>query len=116
MDEMINQRALVELSEDIGPVATRDFIQGFLAMLEGRVTRLRDALAARDLESARVAAMSLHSSAVMVGAGPLADAGKALMEALAEDDFDAACEVTVEVFVLSAATRIALRDLIIARA
>lgn len=116
INRVVNQRVLVELSQDIGPTATRDFIQGFIAMLDGRVTRLRDALAAQELESARVAAMSLHSSSVMIGAEPLAEVAKDLLDALAANDYDAAVEVTVELFVLSAATRVALKELVIARA
>ncbi|MEE6274201.1 Hpt domain-containing protein [Georgenia wangjunii] len=109
---MINQRVLAELSQDIGAAATRDFIRGFVAMLDGRVTRLRDALAAREMETARVAAMSLQSSAVMVGAEPLGEVAKDLLAALDADQYDAACDVTVELFVLSAATRVALKELV----
>lgn len=113
---VVNQRVLAELCQDIGSNATRDFVRGFLAMLDGRVTRLRDALADHELETARVAAMSMHSASVMVGAEQLAEVAKELLAALAADDYDGACTVTVELFVLAAATRVALRDLVIARA
>ena len=116
MGGVVNQRAVLELCKDIGTAATRDFIYGYLAMLSGRVSRLRDAVAADDLEGARVAAMSLHSSSVMVGADPLADVAKALMEPLARGDLETACDLTVELFVLSAATRVALRDMVTAKA
>lgn len=116
MSGVINTTTLVELCEDIGTGATRDFIQGYLAMLDGRVRRLRDAVADEDLEAAQVAAMSLHSSSVMVGAEPLAEVAKALMEPLDRGDFEEACDVTVELFVMCAATRVALRAMVSASA
>jgi HPt (histidine-containing phosphotransfer) domain-containing protein len=78
--------ALADLAGEVGiPVATR-FVRRFLEMLGPRVRKLREATSCQDAEAAHVAALSLHSSAAMVGATALAETAAGLVDPLCRGD------------------------------
>ena len=58
------------------------FRQDYLDLLEGRVVRIEELVARHELEPAQVALLSLEASSVMVGAGELVAAVRALRSAL----------------------------------
>jgi HPt (histidine-containing phosphotransfer) domain-containing protein len=68
----ISPHVLRALSEEMGPDIARTFAERYVAMLDGRMARIRAALAGDDGEDARVAALSLHCSSAMVGAEAVA--------------------------------------------
>lgn len=78
--------ALVDLARDVGIPAASAFVRRFLEMLDPRVCSLREATRCEDAEAAHVAALSLHSSAAMVGATALAETAGALVEPLCRGD------------------------------
>lgn len=77
---------LAELAQDVGMPAASGFVRRFLDMLGPRVRSLREATHREDAEAAHVAALSLHSSAAMVGATALAETAGALVDPLCRGD------------------------------
>jgi hypothetical protein len=55
-----------------GSAAMDRFVADYLQLLDGRLDAIRRCLADSDIEGARVAVLSLESSSVMLGGGPLA--------------------------------------------
>lgn len=62
----------MHLRDDVGPEATAGMIDRFLTMLPGRVEQLRSAVASGEPPRLRDTALSLGSSATMLGAHRLA--------------------------------------------
>jgi len=58
------------------------FVHDYLELLDHRVSSIRSHLEQRNFMTAHVALLSLESTSVMVGAGPLADAAGRLREAV----------------------------------
>ena len=77
---------LADLALEVGPPIAARFVQRFLDMLEPRVTSLLDATHREDAEAAHVAALSLHSSASMVGATALAETAATMVGPLRRGD------------------------------
>jgi len=84
---------LVDLADDVGIPAASAFVRRFLEMLGPRVRKLREATHREDAEAAHVAALSLHSSAAMVGATALAETAAALVGPLCRGDLQCASTV-----------------------
>jgi hypothetical protein len=82
----LHSGVLVDLAGDVGIPAASAFVRRFLDMLGPRVRHLLEATHREDAESAYVAALSLHSSAAMVGATTLAETVAALVEPLRRGD------------------------------
>ncbi|MEW9872738.1 Hpt domain-containing protein [Arthrobacter sp. HS15c] len=60
---------LRRLAEDIAnPTAALNFLEDFLSMLPGRISRILDALAERDAKAAMDATLSLKTTSAMTGA------------------------------------------------
>lgn len=78
----LRPEALEHLRQDVGTCAAAEFVQRFLALLDVRVEVLRRAVATGDASTAHVCALSLHSSAVMVGAAALAEHAACLLAVL----------------------------------
>ncbi|WP_164737376.1 hypothetical protein [Georgenia sp. SYP-B2076] len=68
----ISPHVLRTLSEEMGADIARAFAERYVAMLDGRMARIRAALAGDDGEHAHVAALSLSCSSSMVGADTVA--------------------------------------------
>lgn len=81
-DRTLDHATLAKLAEDVGHAATAGVIDRFLESLPQRVRRLRTAMIHGDDEEAHVAALSLSSSAAMLGAHPLAAAATAHVQLL----------------------------------
>ena len=56
---------------DPGSAAMERFVEDYLQLLDGRVDAIRRCLDDSDIEGARIAVMSLESSSLMLGGGPL---------------------------------------------
>lgn len=83
---VLDDAALARLGEQLGdPDVLRRFLGRYLAMLEGRIDRLEQALAAADQDDWMDAVLSLKTSSSMAGAQALADQAAALQQR------DAAC-------------------------
>ncbi|MDD9206825.1 hypothetical protein PU560_10150 [Georgenia sp. 10Sc9-8] len=82
MTPALRPEALEHLRQDVGTCAATEFAQCFLALLYTRVEGLRRAVAAGDANAAHVCVLSLHSSAIMVGAAALAEHAAWLLAAL----------------------------------
>ena len=78
----LRPEALEHLRQDVGTCAAAEFVQCFLALLDTRVEVLRRAVATGDASTAHVCVLSMHSSAVMVGAAALAEHADCLLAAL----------------------------------
>ncbi|MPV36245.1 hypothetical protein [Georgenia subflava] len=82
----LRPEALSALRADVGEDHARGFVVCFLATLESRVGRLSGAVDACDTGEAYVAALSLHASAVMVGATDLAETLRCTLAPLRRGD------------------------------
>ena len=69
---MVDATSVTRLEEDVGADAAAGMIDRFIALLPGRIERLRRAVAAGEWAELRDAALSLSCSATMLGAGRLA--------------------------------------------
>lgn len=87
---MVPTHALHDMAADLGADVARDFAGLYLAALDGRVNRLRDALAGADTAEAYAAAVSLYTASWMVGARDLADAAHGLAESARSGDLEGA--------------------------
>jgi hypothetical protein len=76
------------LYEDVGhngEIVYR-FVSDYLTLLDGRLTAIRDDLANGNHETAIVGLLSLETTSVMIGAREVADATRAVRNAVEGDD------------------------------
>jgi HPt (histidine-containing phosphotransfer) domain-containing protein len=85
---MIPVHTLHDMAVDLGADVARDFADLYLTALEGRIDRLRCAIASSDTAEAHAAAVSLYSASWMVGAHELADAAYAVAESARSSDLE----------------------------
>lgn len=83
----VSQR-LMPLYEDVGhngEIVYR-FVSDYLSLLDDRLTAIRDNLANGDHEPAIIGLLSLETTSVMIGAREVADATRAVRNAVEGDD------------------------------
>lgn len=81
---------LHDMAADLGADVARDFADLYLAALDGRMHRLRDALVSDDTAGTYTAAVSLYTASWMVGAQELADAAHDVAESARSGDLEGA--------------------------
>ena len=87
---MVPNHALHDMAADLGADVARDFAGLYLDALEGRIHRLRHALARADTDEAYTAAVSLYTASWMVGAQSLAEAAHGVAESARSGDLEGA--------------------------
>ena len=70
--DLVASHRLVELSDQLGPATCREFVGNYIAMWEGRLDRLRQAVKAADDADAMDVVLSIKISSQMAGAERLA--------------------------------------------
>ncbi|UNX55355.1 hypothetical protein MF406_03530 [Georgenia sp. TF02-10] len=108
----IDPEALAALAADLGEEAAAVFARRCAEQLVPRAARLVAAVAESDAAAAHVAALSLHSSAAMVGATALADLLHRLVPGLRAGHLTMARRVLPTVVALAACAAQELRELL----